>query len=924
MKKHTFFRHVAVVALFCSLTVLLLAQGATDSVTKKARDHIALFQYDQAMALLRQATQLEPDNWEPFYLAGTVLLRQKKPLEAESFLIKAHQLNNQELDIQKALGALYINMAKDAQNAGKPTEMNEYLLKACHAYPGGTKIWLTLLENWWKNNEFDKIKQEGDLIVKGNNTALEQADDKSLQAALVIVGRAYYRENDFVNAEKFLNTAGRIRHANDELFAMRREIRNRSEQERQKVLDEAEKFYSEGNYGKALELLSNAEKMPGAKVGEISEKREKIEREANLKQSLAKADDLIRSGKFEAAHESLQELATAYPEEEAVATRLKKISAQVEKDRAEQARKNAAQIEEKKKQIELNRQFDNFIKEAIEKEKRGSFDIAINDYENALKLRPDDKEIPEKIAMLREKSAQTKARQDSFLVSFAAFDNDFKVNKFEEAYTAGKKLLADYEEHRKTVAPLHAEVCLRLEKYDEAKETLRHIETDEEHKDIYHYVKAMVAYKQGDNALALENFGKLKSGFRSDVTMTLFWIYLYKFQLGIYILLLAMLFPAIKTGKEVLASWKTSSILKKIERIKESGEYEANLAFLQERYDREDTPNPKQVAVMLAEALLRTGNTQRAYELVSALLKKDSRNPNAKRIAGEACLLLEDTTPTGLEHIQGLLKIDEARKDVINYLANAYMKQQADHKMAQDFILKAISINPADSEAVVYLADLYIKRQVFSQQSLKIFDRAIKIAPEVPAYYEAIIETCHRLDNAQEAEKWRETAAARFPAESAFSGQPRKSGTKTARPSSASSASMPDYASIGNDTPSGMPDYENIGNDNPGGLPDYGNIGNAGQGGMPDYENIGSTTPGGFPDYENIGNTAPGGMPDYESIGNDAAEDNPPPPFPDLGIKPKPPARAPISGPQKTCPHCNAANAIKEYYCTTCGKPFGG
>ncbi len=802
-------------------------------------------------------------------------------------------------------------MAKDAQNAGRPGEMNDYLLKACRAYPAGTKIWQTLLENWWKNNEFEKIKQEGDLIVKGNTVALEQADDKNLQASLIIVGRAYYRENDFANAEKYLNAAGRIRHANDELFAMRREIRSKSEQERQKVVDDAEKFYKEGNYGKAIELLAQAEKMPGAKVSEIAEKREKIEREVNLKQSLAKADDLSRAGKMEEALTTLQELAAAYPEEESVSTRLKKISSQVDKEKAEQARKNAAQIEEKKKLLELNRQFESFIKEAREKENRGSYDIAIGDYENALKMRPDDKDIPQKIVELKQKSSQAKARQDSFQVSFAAFDNDFKVNRYAEAYPAGKKLLSDYEEHRKTVAPLFAETCLRLEKYDEAEEALRHIENDEQHKDIYNYIKGMVAYHNGDNELALEHFGKLKSGFRSDVNTTLFLIYLYKFQLGIYILLLAMLFPAIKAGKEMLANWKTSGILKKIERIKESGEYEANLAFLQERYDKEDTPNPKQVAVMLAEALLRNGNVQRAYELVSALLKKDSRNPNAKRIAGEACLILEDTTPTGLDHIQGLLKIDETRKDVINYLAYAYIKQQADHKMAQDFILKAISLNPADSEMVIYLADLYIKRQIYSQQSFKIFERAIKIAPDVPGYYIEIIETCFRLDNPQEAEKWRETAAARFPAEPAFSDQPRKATNKPARQADGYPGTMPDYASIGNDSPGGMPDYENIGNDTPGGLPDYGNIGNSPSGGMPDYESIGNTTPGGMPDYESIGN-------------DDAGSDYSPPPFPDIGIKPTPPPRAPISGPQKPCPHCGAANATKEYYCTTCGKPFGG
>jgi len=915
MKHNTLIRLWLTLLLFCSLLSSAMAQSSNESLVKKARDHIALFHYDQALALLKQAVQLEPDNWEPFFLAGTVLLRQKNPIEAESFLVKALQLNPKELDIQKALGAIYINLAKDSQNAGKPNEMNEYLHKACRAYPGGTKIWQTLLENWWRNNEFEKIKQEGDLIVKGNTIAFEQGDDKSLQNALVIVAKAHYRENDHAGAEKYLTAASRIRHANDELFAMRREIRNMVEENLRKTVDAANKYFKEGNYGKALETLQIANKMPGAKPTEIAELIEKIEKEASLKQSLAAIDDLIRAEKLEEALEKLNEAMANFPEDEGLASRYKKLSVRVDKIQAEKAKQNFAQIEEKKKHLELSRQFNNFIKEAREKEQRGSFDIAISDYENALKLRPDDKEIPGIIVALKEKSAKAKARQDSFSVSFAEFDNLFKVDKYSEAYEKGKRILADFEEHRKTVAPPFAETCLRLAKYDEARTALVEIEGIEEHKDIYNYIKAMVAYHQGDNNLALEHFAKLKSGFRSDVTSTMFWIYLYKFQMGIYILMLAMLFPAIKTGKEMLATWKSTRMLNKIERIKETGTYEENLAFLQERYDREDVPNAKQVAVMLAEALLRTGNTQRAYELVSALLKKDNRNPNARRIAGEACLILEDTSPTGLEHIQGLLKIDETRKDVINYLAQTYIRQQADHKMAQDFILKAISINPNDSDAVVFLADTYIRRQSYSQQSLKIIERAIKAAPEVPAYYEAIIENCYRLDNPQEADKWRETAAAKFPSEPAFTGSSRK-GNRQPPPMTPASPDMPDYESIGNNSSGGMPDYENIGNTTPGGMPDYESIGNTTPGGMPDYENIGNDSPGGIPDYENIGNTK-GGFPDYDSIGNDS-------PPPDLSYKPTPKPAAPISGPQKPCPHCNAPNATREYYCTTCGKPFAG
>jgi len=277
----------------------------------------------------------------------------------------------------------------------------------------------------------------------------------------------------------------------------------------------------------------------------------------------------------------------------------------------------------------------------------------------------------------------------------------------------------------------------------------------------------------------------------------------------------------------------------------------------------------------------------------------------------------------GLEHVQALLKIDETRKDVISYLARVYIRQQADHKMAQDFILKAISINPADVESVVYLADVFIKRQTYSQQSLKIFERAIKAAPEIPEYYMAIIENYHRLDNPQEAQKWRETAAARFPAQEEFmedrprtnAGQAR-SGLRLKTESEA--AARP--------APGAFPDYDSIGNDSGQATPPAG--------GFPDYENIGNdaypsqtTGSGAFPDYESIGNepgqtTAPagGGFPDYDSIGDDN-ENLLPPLKPTAPAAPPAAKQAPPAGPQKNCPHCNAVNSLKDYYCNTCGKP---
>lgn len=120
-------------------------------LVKKAKDHLNLFHYDQARALLKQALQVDPNNWEAYFLVGKSFLKQKNEVEAEKYLSKAHSLNENDLDCQKALGSVYISLAKQAKVAGKSDEMTDYLHKACRAYPAATKIWQTLLESWWNN-----------------------------------------------------------------------------------------------------------------------------------------------------------------------------------------------------------------------------------------------------------------------------------------------------------------------------------------------------------------------------------------------------------------------------------------------------------------------------------------------------------------------------------------------------------------------------------------------------------------------------------------------------------------------------------------------------------------------------------------------------------------------------------------------------
>lgn len=872
--------------------------GASESLVKKARDHLNLFQYDQALKLLKQAMEIEPDNWEPWLLAGKALLKQKKESEAEKILSRALELNPSETDIQITLGSIYIGYAKAAQSKGQTSEMTNFLHKACQAYPCGTKIWQSLMEHWWKSGEYDKIKKEGDLIVKANSLALEQGDDRSLQAALVIVAKAFYRDGDFVATENFLKHAGMIRNHNDDLYALRRELKSKAEESVKKLVDQAKTASSRQEYEKALQLLETANKMPAAKSSEILEMMENIEKEASLQKTLKEVDALVAAKKHEEALEKLQEISLQFPEEPQITSRLETVGKVVEKLRAETARINAEVIAEKQRKLELARQIRFLLKEADENEQKNNYDLAVISLEKAARLAPEDPDLPGRIAGLKELSQKNRARQNDFSVKFNEFDKFFSQGNFQECYDLGQLLIKEFPENRKPLSAIFAETCLRLGKYSEAKEAIVAIEGDPEHETLHAYIIGMVNYHSGDREAALTNLQKVKeknANFRNDVSSTIYWIYIYKMQLGIYILLIGLAFPAAKYAKEALAAWKASRMLRRIERIKETGDYAANLDFLEERFAREDTPNTKQVQVMLAEALLRTGSHQRAYELANTLLKKDSRNPLAKRIAGEAALLLEDASPTGLEHIQSLLKIDETRKDVVAFLAKVYIKQQADHKMAQDYILKYISVNPSDTDAVIYLADVYRRRQTYNQQTLKIFERAMKALPDVPDYYEAMIENYHRLDNHQEAQKLQESASAKFPAHDAFfadktSNATAKSGLRLKQePTGNYTASSVSPAARG-----GFPDYESIGEEE-----------NAGS-----YEDSSLATNGQV-------TPAAGGFPDYDAIGDD---ETPLPPT-RTETAPPPPERV-ISGPQKTCPHCNAANSVKEYYCNSCGKPL--
>ena len=375
-------------------------------------------------------------------------------------------------------------------------------------------------------------------------------------------------------------------------------------------------------------------------------------------------------------------------------------------------------------------------------------------------------ELKAKIEELQTASKKAKKRQEEYTQSFAKLQSLFKEESYEECTELGESLLGKYAEHKVTVSEVLAEAYLKLEKYEEASKIVNNLENEKtQYEHLYNFAKGMEAYLKGDfdtSMPLLEQVSNSTYKFKSNASSTIWKMRLTKWQWGVYILLLALVIAITPKIKDIIQTAQEKSKNQKLEKIKESGNYEANFKFLEERYTKDDVHNMKLVTLLYAAALQKKGDNAKAYELITDYLKKDSRSPLAKSIAGETAMALGETSMIALEQIEGLLKINENRSDVTNYLAKTYITQKADHKKAQEYIAKYISMNPGDTEAIKYLADVYISRQAYSQQSIKTFEKAIKNNPDISDYYVALMENHKAIGNTLEAERILETIKERF------------------------------------------------------------------------------------------------------------------------------------------------------------------
>ena len=737
---------------------------------------------------------------------------------------------------------------------------------------------------------------------------------------MVMVAKVYYSEGDFAKAETYLNHASKIKVQNEELYGLKRQIKNQESDRIKKILNQAEYEMNKKQFDKALETLKSAYQLSGSSDSNLEKQIEELEKQISINKYLVEINDLIKKNDYENAAIKVDEALQTFPNNEELnekSTQINKVLEEIQEklDEEEREKNRAEELKRKNEMAAFS-----LKKDASKFESEKDYDNAIASLKKALKYTPNDNQISKKIEELQETSKKERERNTYYSKVNEELKTLISTQNYEECALKAKDLLKDYPEYKETLALTITECYLKLQNYEEASKAADNLKDDKNNQDVYNFAKGIYQYNFGDSAEAKKYLELVKnsnnSKYQSEASSILSWIFIKKIQIGIYIFLVIIVIVVAPKVKDYLKQKNAYNMAKKLERIKETGNYEANYDFLKQRYEKEDVDNMKLVQLLYAAALQKKGEFEQSYQLINEYIKKDSRSPLAKSIAGETAMAIGETSPLGLEQIQGLLKLNENRKDVVEYLAKAYISLKADHKLAQEYISKYISFNPNDSAAITYLADVYISRLNYNAQTIKTFEKAVKANPDKVEYYVALKDNYQNIGNQEEADKMQAIIEEKFPD---YSSAPSKQQEAAYDPY----AFPQDY---------GQQQFSNTLNND---ISQDQSYAQSAQGANTDnsYEQQilqqqmlfqqASNKSNAFPDYDNIGGAQLPGLDaplDYNNLNNQNASQNFGQDPSSNGLQKQP---APIiQGPKKNCPHCGAVNPAGEYYCNSCGKPF--
>jgi tetratricopeptide (TPR) repeat protein len=881
-----------------SLLAGVARAGPEQDFVKRGRDYYGLFQYEKAKEQFEKAIQLDSSCAEAHFHLGLCLRKLNQIDAALRSLERALELDPEDLDCQKAVASIYIQMAKDQKTAGNRDKTVQFLRKACHAYPQNSHNWVSLFELYQQEGKWSEITKCAALLKKANREALDVGEDKNLQTALVMVANAYKEQQDHARAREFLNLAGMIRHPNDTLLRLKQELAAHSKDVANSYLEEGRALYEKKQYKAALDALLKAQGADSSNQ-EVNDLLEKIRHEATLADFTQAADEAEKAGNFDAALEHLNRAQAFDPNNVQVQERIASITDFLEKRERAAARRKAEELAKRQAQADKKARLDVFLNAARDNEKKLAFDAALINYQQALALDKANPEILAAIQRTEKAAAEQKARMERFGERFNQAAELVKQDQHDQAYALLKELADDPLNPQARLLPLLIDTCLKLGKFDEAGELTRRLAEVQPESDAVTYYRGAVAFYQGDFAAAREPLYKVYErdrSFRPELSGMIWQLWFDKYKWG---LILAGFFLSLQLGKwgyDLFQRLRKAHAEAAVERALASGQYEKLIPLLEQKLsDTGILENRKQLTIARAEAYLRPGRFQEAAQRANEVVQKDARNPQALRILGEAYFQLGETNPDAIEKIHNLFKLDESRRDLLAFLATHFRSIQADHKLAMEVLQKQIALSPDDQETVFYLADLFLKRQNFQAAHVRVFERATKFDPERPEYLHGLIQCLRQANRSEEANRLLEKGQEKWPGSDLFT-------RRSEAPSHGSRlAARRAPVSLGGAAPeSDLPP-----------LPD--------QAGLPPLPPDEAPLPPPPPLVDNPLASLPS-LTDPEPTSQPA----PPEPTEAFELPPLPPLTppAPPAAGGVPCPSCGASNHPREYYCGTCGKPL--
>lgn len=760
-------RLVPIGVIFCICISCAIYANPAETYLKKGKDYFGLFQYQQAAENLEKAVSLDSSGFEAQYYLGLSLRKLNQLDKAAQVLEQAVKLGPDEDDCRKALGSIYLQFAKDQKQAGNRERMLAFLEKACIAYPQNAPVWVTLYEFWTADRRWQSIADTVKHIKQHNQTALEAGDDTNLQKAFILAAKAFIALRDHGSARDCLTQAGRIHATNDELLRLKTSLTQQSTQAATDLTAEGKAALETGNFKQAIDLLKKAQSAEPAN-SEIAGLIDQAQKQQTVLDFTSSADAAEKKGDWDAALAHIYRAIEFTEGDKQLEARAASISAFIDRrtEAAEKARTQA--IARKQALIDQNQKLAAMLKAAEESEKKGAFEAAALSYQQALAMSKGDPDISTALDRVQKAASEEKQRLETFKTRFSeAMRKLDEGDKPDEAFALFKELADDPRNPRLELLPCLLKTSAALQKWDEAAAFLAELSSIASESDHIDYYTGLLAFQKGEYQNAKEPFEALlkrNPTYATDIGSMLWKIRFEKYKPGIYLSLFFLLCWLYKPIVNFFRNFREARADGAIESALSRGRYAEVIPLLEARLaDSGNARNRKQLTVSLADAYLRQGRPAEAATQAAIIVAKDPRNPNAQRILGEATFQLGDRSAEGLERIMALYKLDENRKDVLAFLAAQFRTGKHESKTALDILTRQFQIVPDDRETLFYLADLYEKRQSFSAATLKIFERAMRFAPDKPRYHVCLASCLLQAGKQGEATRTIEKAIEKWP-----------------------------------------------------------------------------------------------------------------------------------------------------------------